>query len=226
MATTTTTFTGHLTATGDVTGAYLYGNGSNITNIAAVTIPAAANHAATFDGTGALSHEARLSNVRGGTGADTSAATGYAYVSAGTWSFDNNPSVTISATANAQKIYGSPQTTDATVTSACSFSMTPTGANTKSAATITITSACGKTGDGAGSVNAQKILAKYDVSFNSVGSAATITALEKISSGTLATTDVTVTNTGATININVKGVLATTLNWVVAAEYVKTSFPN
>jgi hypothetical protein len=48
-----------------------------------------ANHVIINDGTGALSSEAQLAASRGGTGGDSSAATGVAQVNAGVWSYSD-----------------------------------------------------------------------------------------------------------------------------------------
>lgn len=62
-----------------------------------------ANNVVINDGTGAMTSEARLAPQRGGTGIDTSAVTGVAKVSAGTWSISSIVDADVSAVANIQR---------------------------------------------------------------------------------------------------------------------------
>lgn len=85
------TFQGDIIATGNVTGAFIFGDGSNLTNLPSGS--GTANYAAYFNAFGSLASEQYLSTVRGGTGFNSSASTGVAKVAAGTWSaatIDNN----------------------------------------------------------------------------------------------------------------------------------------
>jgi hypothetical protein len=63
------------------------GSGAGLTNLARNAIDnGTVDHVVINDGSGGISSEAQLSNVRGGTGKDTSGDTGIAKVSSGTWS--------------------------------------------------------------------------------------------------------------------------------------------
>lgn len=87
------------------------GSGNSITNIedadikagAAITRAKLANgtndHVLINSGAGVMSSEAQLANTRGGTGANSSAATGLAKVSAGTWTFASLLDADVSASA-------------------------------------------------------------------------------------------------------------------------------
>lgn len=75
----TTTISGNITATGNLTGASLYGNGSNI------NMPGANNMIAAFDAvTAKLSSEAIFVMTRRETGSGTSGETEFTYLTAGT----------------------------------------------------------------------------------------------------------------------------------------------
>jgi len=80
MTTVTQTFNGAVTANS------FSGVGSALTNLTRANIATGtANHVLINGAGGALSSEAQLSTVRGGTGLDTSASTGLVRITAGTW---------------------------------------------------------------------------------------------------------------------------------------------
>ena len=228
MTTTNTTIAGNFTATGNITATAFYGDGNNLTNLNGdnVNFTGTANQVAIYDGTGGLFHEAQLATSRGGTGADTSAATGLAYLTAGTWSYSNAPLMSIGTLGKMQTVSGQVHTTDATDTTIATFSYAPDGANTKSALTIALECVCGKEGDGAGAISTQHIFAEYSLTYNSAGPATVITQLRQLSSGTLPAYTVTLTNTGTTLNFQVTGAAATSVDWVLGAVVKKISFPN
>lgn len=87
---------------GNLHAAYLYGDGSNLTNVpsGAVTIPSSANKAAYFNGSNQLAYETYLANTRGGIGADSSAFSGIAHITAGTWTASAIVNADVSATAD------------------------------------------------------------------------------------------------------------------------------
>ncbi|MDD5753181.1 MAG: hypothetical protein PHN45_00305 [Methylococcales bacterium] len=220
MATENTTYTGTLTADDFV------GDGSAITNIdgAHVSIAAANNHIAYFDnGTSVLSHEVRVLPVQGGTGIDTSASTGFACVTAGTWSVSNSPTIVVSANNTASTLYGYLQTTDATTTTIVTLDMTPTGANTKSTIALKIKATAGRAGD-VGSINTENWFAQYEVTFIAGTPDVVITKVTEDKSGTLVAYTITVVNSGVNLNVRVTGAVATVVNWGAVVDYTKVSF--
>lgn len=219
MATTTTTITGNVTATGNLTGTFLYGDGSNI------NLPGANGHVAIYDVVSSnLSSEAALATTRGGTGADTSAATGFAYVTGGTWSFSNTPAVTISPHAKSATLYNYVQTLNDTATTIATFDVAPMGADTKTATSVSFEITSGRIGDGGADINTETWFAEYDITYNSTGTTAVITKVKETKSGSIPAYAVTVTNVTSAISVEVTGAAATTVNWSSALRYLLISF--
>lgn len=80
---------GTLEATTITASVQFTGSGAGLTNIPASSISSlgASNAAVITSGGGALTTEAHLANVRGGTGTDSSGSTGIPHVSSGTWTY-------------------------------------------------------------------------------------------------------------------------------------------
>lgn len=219
MATTTTTITGNVTATGNLTGTTLYGDGSGI------NLPLSNGNVAIFDAvTSNLWREPTLATTRGGTGVDTSAATGFAYVSAGSWSFSNTPSVTISPHAKSATLYNYVQTLNDTATTIATFDVAPIGADTKTATSVSFEITSGRAGDGGGAINTETWFAEYEITYNSTGTTAVITKVKETKSGSIPAYTVTVTNVTSAISVKVTGAAATTVNWSSALRYLLISF--
>jgi trimeric autotransporter adhesin len=86
MTTITQNVGGALTATAITASTGFIGDGSQLTNLPTVTL-GAANAVVITNGSSQLTTETTLSPVRGGTGGNSSAATGIPHVTAGTWSY-------------------------------------------------------------------------------------------------------------------------------------------
>lgn len=227
MSTTSTFLAGSLTLGTDLHATTLYGDGAHITNVAggAVTLPGANAHVAFFDPTTAvLTSESLLATTRGGTHLNTSASTGIAQVTAGTWSVSPAINTLANATTrvNRSSIYAT--TVDATPVTIATVTMTPEGAATKTAAIINLFVACGKTGEAAATINYQTWRVLIRVCYNTTGAAMTVLKIDELTSGTLGTYTVTTSTSGAVLNILVTGEALTTVNWGGFVDYIIESF--
>lgn len=227
MSTTSRYLDGTLTLGNDLHATSLYGNGANITNIAggAITLSGANGNVAFFDPTTAvLTSETLLATSRGGTHLNTSASTGIAQVTAGTWSISPTINTLANATTrvNRSSVYAT--TIDATPVAIATVTMTPEGASTKSAAIINLFVACGKTGEAAATINYQTWRILIRVCYNTTGAAMTVLKIDELTSGTLAAYTVTTSTSGATLNILATGEAATVVNWGGFVDYIIESF--
>ena len=219
MSSTTTTIVGNVTATGNLTGTFLYGDGSNI------NLPGANDHVAILDpGTGRLSSEATLSTARGGTGADTSGETGFAYVTAGTWSYSNSPVVIIGPNATTGTMCKFVKSDDDTPKVIAQFGVAPLGVNTKTTTTVSFEAVCGRMGDVPGDINMEAWFAEYEITYNTTGDIAVVTKVKETKSGTLPAYVIAITGSSSNINVEVTGAVATSVNWALVLRYVSVSF--
>ena len=205
------------------------GNGAAITSIdgSHVSLTGAAGHVATWDlSTEVLTHQAQATPTQGGTGLNTSASTGFPYVTAGTWSVSNSPSVIVNANMVTGTVYGYVQTTDNTPTTACSVNTVTTGTgNIKTSINMTIRATAGKFGDNASTINTENWYDKYEITrLNGSPPTVVVTQVNEDKSGTLPAYALSVVNNVGTLDIRVTGAAATIVNWAVVAEYIKVSF--
>ena len=185
-------------------------------------VTGAANKVAIYDGTANLSSETTLATTRGGTAQNSSAATGFAYVTGGTWSFTNTPTIAANASSNEINHYAYFRTTDATVTPLDTYDTTPLATFTRSEIQYHMELAFG---DETNSLGGTYLIIGRAL-YNGTTLVVPGTFLQKsmhCDTG-YAATDVTVTVSGTDLIINVTGIALTDIRWTCHTEYIKQSF--
>ena len=224
MVTSNTTITGGLVVLGDITGAYVRGDGSNLTNIPLSHISGASGHAAYFDGVAeTVTHEVALATSRGGTGTSSSASTGRVTVFNGSWNMDSNSSYLMNVNTKLVNGVYVISTTNATPTAIIAVDMTPEGAGTKTSADVRVSVLSVRNGDLAAKVNTRCWECVYKITYNTSGNVFDVQTLSKITSGTLATHDVTIATVSPNFSIMVTGGVSN-VDWVADIECVVKSF--
>ena len=227
MTSSSTTFNGDVTITGELSTAHLQGNGAGIHDINGNSFGTAGvpNSVAVFDADSELESETLLSIARGGTGIDTSALSGYMYISSGAWSCQADPEVRMDIDSFSRTAYGHVETLTGEDATILSIDMTPNIVHHKSLAICRLRVTCGeKTGSGA-TYNHHQFYHVYMLEWNSTSDFGMRTSLLEYDNGTLADVSIACLVKPSTpiVTVDCYNFTASTVVWSATLDYSKFS---